>query len=895
MDEIDIKNAISDVINELRVQTRIQNTFSDDMSAIRKRLVPKSKETDDETRQRKANTDSIHSNTKEQTQQTGAIRQNTKTQDSAAKKTGKLAATFDVLADVTDGLENSYRRMQHQVTGSSVQFGRSITGMIDSIVSGQHSFNNYSNVLGIGFKLVADGSGLFVRSLNASSRSLLVVSNVLSVAGSLVANITQRSMRMQDMLLDSYREISKSGGSASDGLSGISDSLRRMQLSVDELSVLNSIVASSRQEFAMMSGTVFTGRRRFAEISQILMQQREQFELLGLTVPEINESMASYIRLQTRLGITQNATNLELAQGASRYMKEMDALAKVTGIQRGEIESEIERARSEEIFRAKLQQLTTSGQTEIARNLELVNAVMAKEAPELAQGFRDIQSGIPTTQAAQQFLLATQHRGIGIIENMLSGNVGVAETLQELANVTKVTTNAYGPHLARFGKFGEIFGNYAQMLNFGLITGDEFVEKLRLSITELENQASGVDSETRTRLARERAVRDAQLEFNRVLRDATLPILNIFNRAIELLARNIIKITNFFSRFIPGVSPITEELPTLDSIETNLSGTQTSAQTTSTPTSTGRQHPSVTPTAPSSGAQMTHDERVQQLLDIISTAEGTHSARAMHSGFASGYDVPYGYGQYLMPEKPLSQMTIAEIKEFQRKQIGATRGKVPGTTMGTGAVGKYQITQTTLQGLQNNLGFTDDQLFDEQFQDYLANELLRGRGMERFMSGRLTREDFLNNLSAEWASIPRTSGVGTYRGQRTGVSQQNMLTALDALRGFRTGGISAGPNSGYLQLLHGTEAIVPLPDGNKIPVDIKGPSDSYASMNFSTPEETDLINEQKKINTGLGGLDALMREHIDVSKHQRSILTDLIDQTRKNTSAIEQLIRVTVN
>ena len=40
--------------------------------------------------------------------------------------------------------------------------------------------------------------------------------------------------------------------------------------------------------------------------------------------------------------------------------------------------------------------------------------------------------------------------------------------------------------------------------------------------------------------------------------------------------------------------------------------------------------------------------------------------------------------------------------------------------------------------------------------------------------------------------------------------------------GFNDGGIASGPSSGYPVTLHGTEAVVPLPDGRTIPVSIKG-------------------------------------------------------------------------
>ena len=40
--------------------------------------------------------------------------------------------------------------------------------------------------------------------------------------------------------------------------------------------------------------------------------------------------------------------------------------------------------------------------------------------------------------------------------------------------------------------------------------------------------------------------------------------------------------------------------------------------------------------------------------------------------------------------------------------------------------------------------------------------------------------------------------------------------------GYASGGIARGPNAGYPAILHGTEAVVPLPNGKDIPVEMKG-------------------------------------------------------------------------
>jgi len=46
--------------------------------------------------------------------------------------------------------------------------------------------------------------------------------------------------------------------------------------------------------------------------------------------------------------------------------------------------------------------------------------------------------------------------------------------------------------------------------------------------------------------------------------------------------------------------------------------------------------------------------------------------------------------------------------------------------------------------------------------------------------------------------------------------------AVGGLLGFSDGGVVKGPTSGYPVALHGTEAVVPLPDGRSIPVTIEG-------------------------------------------------------------------------
>ena len=53
-------------------------------------------------------------------------------------------------------------------------------------------------------------------------------------------------------------------------------------------------------------------------------------------------------------------------------------------------------------------------------------------------------------------------------------------------------------------------------------------------------------------------------------------------------------------------------------------------------------------------------------------------------------------------------------------------------------------------------------------------------------------------------------------------SREGGILKSPGYRSFATGGVADGPNSGYAATLHGTEAVVPLPNGRSIPVEMSG-------------------------------------------------------------------------
>ena len=59
------------------------------------------------------------------------------------------------------------------------------------------------------------------------------------------------------------------------------------------------------------------------------------------------------------------------------------------------------------------------------------------------------------------------------------------------------------------------------------------------------------------------------------------------------------------------------------------------------------------------------------------------------------------------------------------------------------------------------------------------------------------------------------------------------------VQGYSAGGVASGSTSGYPAVLHGTEAVVPLPNGNSIPVEMKGAGSGTTNNNITVNVASD--------------------------------------------------------
>jgi hypothetical protein len=102
--------------------------------------------------------------------------------------------------------------------------------------------------------------------------------------------------------------------------------------------------------------------------------------------------------------------------------------------------------------------------------------------------------------------------------------------------------------------------------------------------------------------------------------------------------------------------------------------------------------------------------------------------------------------------------------------------------------------------------------------------------------------------SAQIAQAIRSMGGVSYvKDEYVNPSSRATAGHIHAEVSAMMGGIATGPSSGYQAMLHGTEAIVPLPDGKKIPVDMPGFTSSLADQSSILTQQLSKLDDLVRV------------------------------------------------
>ena len=189
-----------------------------------------------------------------------------------------------------------------------------------------------------------------------------------------------------------------------------------------------------------------------------------------------------------------------------------------------------------------------------------------------------------------------------------------------------------------------------------------------------------------------------------------------------------------------------------------------------------------------------------------------------------------------------SKLRAGQIKKEQKiNELGVEKFNIETLIAEKKRLGMEETDAEAVK-LQSDLDFLDSKIrIAEKEADLLAQVEMQFRdsfesGMQTAIQGLIEgttnlKDAFLNmtksilsamaQVLAQQAAIAIMGSIPFFPGLGP-TGRDGGVMSSPGYRSFGTGGVSDGPASGYPAVLHGTEAVVPLPNGRSIPVEMSG-------------------------------------------------------------------------
>jgi hypothetical protein len=402
-----------------------------------------------------------------------------KTNKEAEKQADNLKKSTKGLDDNTEAVDNNTKKLED--LGKSLQKGsQAIQYLGSQAMSAATGMTNMLSAL--------SNAGNSLSSAAAVFGQLPIVGGVLGTMFGAVAGAAEKTY-------EAFKKSASVGANFGGSITEMIDSATGAGLTFDQFS---GIIAKTGKDLALLGGDSEAGARRLAALGKEIKGSPIAKELnrLGYSTEAINEGMATYAGQLAKTGALQGMTNSQLVASTGAYLKDLDALTKLTGKSKKELEDERNARLKDAQFRFIMSKLDVEGQ----KNLQNLMDTIPKEHQE---GMKEIiATGTATSEAGKAAMAFLPESA----RNMMQLNAQIRTTGKMGAKSTEVIANAYQNEAKRIAKT-DVAGNMAQ---FGTDAQKQFYMGLAEAAAREKNYGQ-VQAEA-TKAAEERKKKEGELK-----------------------------------------------------------------------------------------------------------------------------------------------------------------------------------------------------------------------------------------------------------------------------------------------------------------------------------------------------------------------------------------------
>lgn len=604
-----------------------------------------------------------------------------------------------------------------------------------------------------------------------------------------------------------FREMANVGGLAGESIDGFARDARALGMSMDQYAKL---VGRNAQGLASAGVTVSTGARTLRDITTAGTEFEDRFLKLGYSFEQQSEFSAKF--LATQRNITQLNLNdtKALSEANRKYLEQVDELARLTGQSRDSVAAKLEAETRELRFGAVLADAQRKGtMAQVQKTAQLLETHGSKE---IAEGFKDIFGG-PTTERSAALMAATNNRAAGIAAALENGQIDSAEAMRQFQEAVRQTYNALGAteFERRVGKLGTILDpmlvgmrriTVAQNLNAQSV-GKATVEQ------DKDAEATGENVENLTKA--QKSLRDFATQIDEI----------VMKKLFPTMAKNVQQLTDVLSAGANKLAEILKVGQPGSSVATRVP----------TPSSVG---PGLTPQA-AAQARAQAEKAAEE-----ATAKAKAPGATRQDRFAA-----------MEAQEQARRARMNEETARRNARTGAPPPTVPAAPASPGGPRSMAPGGDPLAGLNIKSGESvaggpaDPRLIElaKKIQEMYPSATFTALN-DLYHQEKRPNSKHVQGLALDFALRPppgspqeaaaikqSLAGLGFSSVKDEYFADRNPYTKGGHFHAeLAYGGVVSGPKSGYASLLHGTEAVVPLPGGRSIPVEMTGMTDKIGEQ-----------------------------------------------------------------